>query len=133
MGYYQGDYYAGGRGGIGSFFQGALGLASSFIPGVGGVVGKVLSKVARPAAAGMAATGGIVGAGRAIAARGTAAIIKHPVLSAAGAAGAVGLVGAGIEHQHYGRGRRPDEGLTTCRSTGAATVRQSHTWCATAG
>jgi len=33
-----------------------------------------------------------VGAGRAIAARGTAAIIKHPVLSAAGAAGAVGLV-----------------------------------------
>jgi len=57
MGYYQGDYYAGGRGGIGSFFKGRLGLASSFIPGVGGVVGKVLSKVARPAAAGMAATG----------------------------------------------------------------------------
>jgi hypothetical protein len=98
MGYYQGDYYAGGRGGLGSFFKGALSVAAGFIPGIGGAASRLISKVARPAAAGLAATGGVVGAGRAIAARGTAAIIKHPVLSAAGAAGAVGLVGAGIEH-----------------------------------
>jgi hypothetical protein len=101
MGYYQGDYYAGGRGGIGSFFGKVAGFALGAMPGLGPAVGAVknIFAAARPAAAGMAATGGIVGAGRKIAARGTAAIIKHPVLSAAGAAGAVGLVGAGIEHQ----------------------------------
>jgi hypothetical protein len=99
MGYYQGDYYAGGKGGIGSFFKGALSLASGFLPGPAkAIYGGIMHGMARPAAAGMAATGGIVGAGRAIAARGTAAIIKHPVLSAAAAAGAVGLVGAGVEH-----------------------------------
>jgi hypothetical protein len=66
---------------------------------IGGLVKKGVSAIrGRPAAAGLAATGGIVGAGRAIIARGTGAIVKHPVLSAAGAAGAVGLVGAGIEH-----------------------------------
>jgi hypothetical protein len=106
MGYYQGDYYAGGRGGIGSFFKGVAGMAFGMVPGVKQVGGLIhaVKTFARPAAAGMAATGGIVGAGRAIAARGTAAIIKHPVLSAAGAAGAVGLVGAGIEHMIAGGG-----------------------------
>jgi hypothetical protein len=98
VGYYQGDYYAGARGGIGSFFKGMVGHAIGAIPVVGGlgktIYGGILHGMGRPAAAGMAATGGIVGAGRAIAARGTAAIIKHPVLSAAAAAGAVGLTGA---------------------------------------
>jgi hypothetical protein len=105
MGYYQGDYYAGGRGGVGSFLWGvAKGAAGMVLPGAGGAIKAVknIFTAARPAAAGMAATGGIVGAGRAIVARGTRAIIKHPVLSAAGAAGAVGLVGAGIEHMIAG-------------------------------
>jgi hypothetical protein len=98
MGYYQGDYYAGGRGGIGSFFKGLIGTAAGFIPGVGPIVSKAIGAIpmGRPAAAGLAATGGIVGAGRAIIARGTGAIVKHPVLSAAGAAGAVGLVGGAV-------------------------------------
>jgi hypothetical protein len=102
MGYYQGDYYAGGKGGIGSFLKGAIGHGLGMIPVAGSslkaIYGGIAHGMGRPAAAGMAATGGIVGAGRAIAARGTAAIIKHPVLSAAAAAGAVGLVGAGVEH-----------------------------------
>ncbi len=94
MGYYQGDYYAGG---MGDPFWGALaGLARR---GVGALLGVARGRGA-PAAAGMASTAitKVSGAGRAIMQRGTAAIIKHPVLSAAGAAGVVGAaVGAGGE------------------------------------
>jgi hypothetical protein len=113
MGYYQGDYYAGARGdpGLRSFFGKVLGTFGGAVPIVGPALSKIgglISGGARPAAAGLAATGGIVGAGRAIMARGKMAIIKHPVLSAAGAAGAVGaMVGAGAESMMMGGGACP--------------------------
>ncbi len=94
MGYYQGDYYAGAMGD--PFWGSLVGLARR---GIGALVGAARGRGA-PAAAGMAGTAitKATGAGRAIMQRGTAAIIKHPVLSAAGAAGVVGAaVGVGAE------------------------------------
>ena len=83
MSYYMGDYYRGdyyrGDPGIGSFFKKALGFGASFIPGVGGLVGKAISALPAPVRRAGAAAG--------------AAIVKHPVLSAAGAAGAMGATG----------------------------------------
>jgi hypothetical protein len=85
MGYYMGDYYAGMRGdpGLGSFFgkvlsvgKNLLGLAP--IPGAG-----LISKIGKVAATG----GAVVKAGKGI-------IMKHPVITAAGAAGAAVLAGA---------------------------------------
>lgn len=88
MGYYMGDYYRGDPG-IGSFLFGAVKKAVSFIPGVGPLASSALSMIKAPSGVSkVAATGGaIVRAGKGI-------IMKHPVLTAAGAAGAVGL-GAG--------------------------------------
>src|SRR6267378_3849918 len=84
MGYYMGDYYAGSRGdpGIGSFLSGLVGM----IPG-GGVISKAVRGVS-----------GLVGAatkGRGIVKAVGGAIMKHPVLSAAGAAGVVGAGAVG--------------------------------------
>src|SRR5882762_1085300 len=75
MGYYSGDP------GFFSIVKKIGGAALSMVPGVGGLAGKVLSKIPsgiRPGIATMAKTAGT-------------AIIKHPVISAAGAAGAVAL------------------------------------------
>ena len=92
MGYYQGDYYAGARGD--PFWGGLVSLARK---GVGALLG-VARGGGAPSGAGMGASK-VMGAGRAIMQRGRAAIIKHPVLSAAGAAGVVGAaVGAEAEH-----------------------------------
>lgn len=125
MGYYrpQGDFYAGARGdpGIGSFFRGLVTKATSFIPGVGPVVSGVLDKVlpggarvapggiihavTMPAAGGVtaAATGAIIKAGGAV----KGAIVKHPVLSAAGAAGALGgVMGAVVGKHMRGEGKK---------------------------
>jgi hypothetical protein len=94
MGYYTGDYYQGDP------FWGALaGLAKR---GVGMLLGGVRGGGPKqlPAATTIGATiKGIHGAaGRVISAT-RGAIVKHPVLSAAGAAGAAGmLVGAGAEY-----------------------------------
>jgi hypothetical protein len=60
--------------------------------------------------------GGIQAAGRAIIKRGAGAIIKHPVLSAAGAAGVGGmLAGAGAERLAMGGGCAP-KGFHLCKS-----------------
>lgn len=91
MGYYQGDFYAGARGD--PFWGSLVGLARS---GIGALVGAARGR-GSPAAAGMAIEK-ITGAGRAIMQRGTSAIIKHPVLSAAAAAGVVGAA-VGVEGQ----------------------------------
>jgi hypothetical protein len=83
MGDYRGDFYSPyGDPGIGSFFKRVLGGAAHLIPGVGGVVSRAISHVgaAHPAAA-AAITAAAGSAGR--------AIVKHPVLSVAGAAGAL--------------------------------------------
>ena len=87
MGYYMGDYYAGARGdpGIGSFLGGLVSSAASFIPGVGPIVSKGISAITR--------VGGAATAGRSIVAKGKGIIMKHPVLTAAGAAGTIAVAG----------------------------------------
>jgi hypothetical protein len=82
-----GDYYAGDPGFF-SFLGKVAKTAVGFIPGVGGVAGKIASKV--------------IPVGRAVAgSRVGRAIIKHPVLSAAGAAGMAGA-GAGVMGSRMG-------------------------------
>lgn len=93
MSYYMGDFYRGDPG-IGSFFGGLIkkvaGVATSFIPGVGSSVSGAIEKI------GAGKIGKVVGAAK-------GAIIKHPVLSAAGAAGAMAGMGAGAERMVMGR------------------------------
>ena len=75
MGYYSGDP------GFFSIFKNVASAAVGMIPGVGGIAGKLISKIPsgiRPGIATMAKTAGT-------------AIIKHPVISGAAAAGAVAL------------------------------------------
>jgi len=82
VGYYMGDFYAGARGdpGLGSFFGGLIKKAVGFIPGVGPAISSIIP------------SGGAATAGRIIKAGGKV-IMKHPVLTAAGAAGAVAVAG----------------------------------------
>jgi hypothetical protein len=80
--YYQGDFYQGDPGFFGSLgkvFRGVASSVAGFIPGVGPVASKVLAKLPGGAGGALARVGG--------------AIIKHPVLSAAGAAGTIGVAG----------------------------------------
>src|SRR5258708_2567908 len=96
MGYYAGDFYAGARGdpGLGSFFRSALSSVAGFIPGIGGG----LSKVIAGGGGGAAATAGrIIKAGKGV-------IMKHPVMSGAGAAGI--LLAGGAEAGRMSRGGR---------------------------
>jgi hypothetical protein len=100
MGYYQGDFYRGYRGDPG-FFGFLGGLAKSavgLIPGIGPGLSSMLTrapKVAAPAAAGLVSAGGMSMIKRGAAAVG-GAIVKHPVLSAAGAAGAIGAASGAV-------------------------------------
>jgi len=98
MGYYQGDFYRGTRGdpGFFSFLGGLAKSAAGLIPGVGpglsaglSAVLKSAPKAVAPTAAGLASASGLSMIKRGTAAV-SSAIIKHPVLSAAGAAGAMG-------------------------------------------
>lgn len=103
MSYYMGDFYAANRRGFGfprgdpGFFSFLGNLAKSavgFIPGVGPIASKaidVVSHVPRPMTG---AVGNVLSRGRGLAVRAGGAIVKHPALSAAGAAGAL-AVGAG--------------------------------------
>src|SRR5438309_12030330 len=109
MGYYrpQGDYYAGYRGdpGIGSFFLGLAKKAVGFIPGVGPALSAVMPGGARTVAAGAITAAVKGGAGRSM-----GSLVRHPLLSAAGAAGApCRMVGADGEHLlgHPGGGVPP--------------------------
>jgi len=122
MGYYQGDFYAGTRGdpGFFGFLGGMAKSAVGMIPGVGPALKAGLDLIKRapraaPAAAGMAAGGGmaIIKGG---AQRLGQAIVKHPVLSAAAAAGAVGAFGVG-EHI-LASGRRCHRGTHISKRTG---------------
>jgi hypothetical protein len=100
VGYYQGDFYAGYRGDPG-FFGFLGGLAKSavgLIPGIGPAVQSIITRgarVAAPAAAGIARSGGMAIIKRGASTLGRA-VVKHPVLSAAGAAGAVGALGGAV-------------------------------------
>ena len=84
MSYYQGDYYRGGFfGAIGHLLGGAAKKAVGFIPGVGPIASKALGVIGKARGA-VHAGAAVVGP---LARRGGAAIVKHPVLSAAAAAG----------------------------------------------
>lgn len=98
MPYYMGDYYMGDPG----FFSTLGGIAKAavgFIPGVGpalsaglGAIGRKAAPLALPAAAGAAAVSAPRAIGRAIG----STVLKHPVLTGAGAAGIAGIgLGAG--------------------------------------
>jgi len=110
MGYYQGDFYRGdfyrGDPGFFSFLgglaKGAAGLASGFIPGAGSIVPKLLGSGGGAIAKSGIGTMARAGLGKMAASKLGRAVIKHPVLSAAGAAGAVGL-GAGALAGRMGR------------------------------
>ncbi len=110
MSYYQGDYssnamrrfgVARGDPGFFSFLGSAAKGLLGMVPGVGPVLSKAVDVVSHVGGGGVpkalaAGKGAIVKAG--------SAIVKHPALTAAGAAGAVGagLAGAAIEHAVMG-------------------------------
>jgi len=112
MSYYQGDYYPRGDPGFLSFLGKGLSMFGGFVPGVGPLLskaGSALSRVgtkAAPAAAGLATTGPT----SAIIAKAGQLMMKHPVLSAAGAAGALAgtgaLTGAMVERAAMGGAHR---------------------------
>jgi hypothetical protein len=114
--YYQGDYYRGdyyrGDPGFLSFFKKAAGAVAGFIPGVGGLVAKGISKL----------PGGAPGLKGAVAKAGTM-VVKHPVLSAAAGAGVVGGLGSlAIRHpagMAATMGGAPMRGYHISRRTGA--------------
>ena len=103
MSYYQGDFYQGDPGFFGSLgriFKGAASVAAGFIPGVGGLVSKAITKI----------PSGV----RPMIGRATGAIIKHPVLSAAGAAGVIGAGGVAVGHAMGGSAARGPGRSTAC-------------------
>ncbi len=89
MGYYSGDP------GFWSIIRGAASSAAGMIPGVGGIAGRVISK--------------IPGGGRVstIAMKAGSAIVKHPVISAAGGAAVLAGAGAGMAGRMGAFGRAP--------------------------
>src|SRR5260221_11305743 len=98
MGYSTGDP------GFFSLLKKGASLAASFIPGVGGVASKIISKIPTPVRAGAMRAGTM--------------IAKHPVLSAAGAAGAI-VVGAEKMHLARGGAMHVRGGMQIRRETGA--------------
>lgn len=112
MSYYMGDFYRGDPG-IGSFFGGLIKKAVGFIPGVGPIASSVLDTVL---------PGGARQAGKAVVAKAagaaSSAIIKHPVLSAAGAAGALGgaMMGGAAVESRMGAGAAKARGMHPCKS-----------------
>lgn len=105
MSYYMGDYYYGTRRGDPGFLSFLGGLAKGAvgaIPGVGPILSGALSGIghAAPAAAGMATAAvtkpGFYSGATKVVSTVKGAVLKHPVLTGAGAAGIVGVAaGAG--------------------------------------
>jgi hypothetical protein len=90
--YYQGDFYQGDPGFfsvIGKLGKAAFGMGKSLLGLPAAGAGKIVY-----AGPGVGTTLGKI-AKSPIVQRGVRAIVKHPVLSAAGAAGAIGMMGAG--------------------------------------
>ncbi len=108
MSYYMGDFYASNRRMMGfpagdpgffSFLGGLAKKAVGFIPGVGPIASAAIGAVV-PSIGGKIM--GAVGRGRGVVRAAGTAIVKHPALSAAGAAGAL-AVGAGARSLIKGR------------------------------
>lgn len=134
MSYYMGDFYVQGyRGdpGIGSFFKGlvtkGLGMVPVVGPALSAVAGKVMhvmpggakTAIAQYPVGTLSAAGSITQAAKGVIGRASTAIVKHPALSAAGAAGAI-AAGAGAIGMHMGRkgaavvGRRRRKRMNVC-------------------
>lgn len=114
MSYYMGDYpgrrMRGYRGdpGFFSFLGGLAKTALGFIPGVGPIAQKLIPDIGAVSAPAIGRVSQIVSAGRGAMTTAGRAIVKHPALTAAGAAGAVGLA-AGAHHV-LARGQAPAMG-----------------------
>jgi hypothetical protein len=108
MGYYEGDYYAGAQGD--PFWGALLGIGKK----LGGMLlGGVRGGGGRTASTGTLAT--LAEKGGAIVRAGKGMIIKHPVLSAAGAAGALGALGGAGARSMMGPGGQM-RGFHHCKS-----------------
>lgn len=126
MSYYMGDYYRGdyyrGDPGFWSFVKGVAKAGIGMVlPGVGGGIVKAGGRIEQiPAAMGPIerATGAVMRVGRRVG----GAVVKHPVLSAAGAAGAVGAAAGALAR---GGGALPERGFHISKRTGAV-VRNRH-------
>ena len=114
MSYYAGDFYRGDPGFF-SFLGGLAKKAVGFIPGVGPAISGAIDVV------GKRSTSQIVKEGAAgIIQRGKGIVLKHPVLSAAGAAGAITAGGVlGTKRGRKSRGgtleRQQDRGQSVLR------------------
>lgn len=114
--WYRGDYYPAGDPGFFSALGRLVGHGVSMIPGVGAAraaIGAAMGSI-RGKTAAIAAIHGLPVTGGAIVKRAGAAIMRHPVLSAAGAAGVVGAAGAMIR----GREGMPQRGFHISKKTG---------------
>ena len=134
MSYYMGDYYRGDPG-FWSILGGIAKKAVGFIPGVGPAISAGLDALvpaAKPAAAGVAVSvakpGFFKGATQTI----TRGVLKHPVLSGAGAAGLVGVAGAAagaMAQKHHllggGGGKRRRMRVTNPKALRRA-IRRTH-------
>lgn len=140
MGYYMGDFYRGSSRGDPGFWSGLLKIAKPLVGAIP-VVGPALSaglevlpggaKVVRPALP--AAAGSVSGAASAAISAARNTIVKHPVLSAAGAAGAMGtMAGAGamaIAHRMGGGGHQLKHCGQTLKSGKTGKCRRSMNVC----
>lgn len=90
-----GDYPSGDPGFF-SFIRKAAGFAAGFIPGAGGVAGRVVSGGGATKVINATIAERAVSRGGAIIRRGGAIIAKHPVLSAAAGAATVGALGGAV-------------------------------------
>lgn len=113
-----GDYYTQTRGRTrGDFYYGDPGFFSflkkavSFVPGVGPLIssvipgGKATSAIVKASAPGpiMGTVASATGAVASVAKRAGGLVLKHPVMSAAGAAGVVGALGGAVAGRMTGR------------------------------
>jgi len=110
MGYYSGD--PGFFSFLGKAAKTVASIGAGFIPGIGGKISTAITKIPL----GGAAKGTAIKVGQ--------SIIKHPVLSAAGAAGAIGLAGEAA-HLARGGGGMALHGMHISRKTGRM-VRNRH-------
>lgn len=110
MGYYSGD--PGFFSFLGKAAKTVASIGAGFIPGVGGKISTAISKIP------------LGGAVKGTAIKVGTSIIKHPVLSAAGAAGATGIAAEAI-HLARGGGAVGMHGMHVSRKTGRM-VRNRH-------
>lgn len=114
MGDYRGDYYSGDPGFFSLLGRVVKGAAGAFFGGGGGTRIITLPPAGTAAPIIPRATAAIAGLGR----RALGTVVRHPVLSAAGAAGTIGALGVGAGRA-MAPGGMPMRGFHVSRRTGA--------------